>query len=148
VRPDAGKPAEIDASLSDTWLTAASKALATSGAEVALSLPKFKFTWGTTSLGAPLQALGMTDAFQNPPADFSGIEPKKELYISDVLQKAFVGVDEFGTEAAAATAVVLNSGSIPDPPKVFDVDRPFLFVLRDTVSGAVLFVGKVVDPTK
>lgn len=148
VLPDAGKLADVEAGLSSAWLAQTSQDLDKNGAEVEVSLPKFKFTWGTTSFSQPLQALGMTDAFTNPPADFSGIEPKKELFISDVLHKAFVGVDEFGTEAAAATAVVMNSGAIPDPPKVFDIDRPFLFLLRDTVSGAVLFVGKVVDPTK
>jgi serpin B len=148
VLPDAGKLADVEASLSSAWLAQTAKDLESHGAEVALGLPKFKFTWGTTSFTKPLEALGMTDAFQNPPADFSGMEPKKELYISDVLHKAFVGVDEYGTEAAAATAVVMNAGAVPDPPKAFDIDRPFLFLVRDTVSGAVLFVGKVVDPTK
>jgi serpin B len=148
VLPDAGKLADVEAGLSSAWLGQAAKDLASHAAEVELSLPKFKFTWGTTSLAPALKALGMTDAFANPPADFSGMEPKKELYISDVLQKAYVGVDEAGTEAAAATAVVMAGSSAPENLKTFDVDRPFLFVLRDTVSGAVLFVGKVLDPTK
>ena len=70
------------------------------------SLPKFKFDWGTTSLKPALESMGMKDAFVYPTADFSGMEPKRELYVGDVLQKAFVGVDESGAEAAAATAVV------------------------------------------
>lgn len=148
VLPDDGKLAEVEAGLSSAWLTKADGDLHGQVTDVGFALPKFKFTWGTSSLAEPLQKLGMTDAFANPPADFSGIEAKKQLYISDVFHKAFVGVDEYGTEAAAATAVVLNDGSVPPPPKPFVLDRPFLFVLRDTTSGAVLFVGKVLDPTK
>ena len=150
VLPDAGKLADVEGALSSAWLDGAAKELAASGTkqEVAVSLPKFKFTWGTKELGDALKALGMADAFQNPPADFSGIEASKELFISHVLQKAYVGVDEDGTEAAAATAVVMNDGAIPDPPKDFTIDRPVLFFVRDVGSGAVLFSGKVVDPTK
>ena len=116
----------------------------TDDVEVHLALPKFKFSWADSFVPA-LKALGMTDAFVFPIADFSGMEPKKELYISDVLHKAFVGIDEHGTEAAAATAVVMTAGAIPDP-KYVTVDRPFLFFIRDD-SGALLFVGQVTDPT-
>jgi serpin B len=150
VLPDDGKLADVEGKLSSAWLDATAKGLADpkAGGEVRIALPKFKFTWGTKELGDALQALGMKDAFTNPPADFSGMEPKKELYISHVLQKAFVGVDEYGTEAAAATAVVMSAGGMPEEPKDFTIDRPFLFFVRDTGSGAVLFSGKVVDPTK
>ena len=85
----------------------------TTSAEVALQLPKFRFTWGTESLKAPLVALGMTDAFDASLADFSGMEPSRELYIADVVHQAFVGVDENGTEAAAATAVIMETLSAP-----------------------------------
>jgi serpin B len=148
VLPDEGKLGDVEGKLSSAWLTATAAELGKASAEVAIGLPKFKFTWGSKELGDALKALGMTDAFSLPPADFSGIEPKKELYISHVIHKAFVGVDEYGTEAAAATAVVMDVGSAPGDPKAFELDRPFLFVLRDTGSGAVLFVGKVADPTK
>jgi serpin B len=150
VLPDTGKIADVEGALSSAWLDDASQALAASGTmhQVAVALPKFKFTWGTKELSDALKALGMTDAFANPPADFSGIEPKKDLYISHVLHKAYVGVDEDGTEAAAATAVVMRDGAAQDPPKDFTIDRPFLFFVRDLGSGAVLFSGKVVDPTR
>ena len=88
----------------------------------------------------------MADAFVYPTADFTGIESTRELYISDVFHQAFIAVDEHGTEAAAATAVVLTAGAIPDTPIPFTVDRPFIFFIRD-VTGLVLFVGQVGDPT-
>jgi serpin B len=150
VLPDAGKLASVEGALSSAWLDGTTKELAAAGAqhEVSIALPKFKFTWGTKELADALQALGMTDAFANPPADFSGIEASKQLYIGHVLHKAYVGVDEDGTEAAAATVVEMKDGAIADPPKDFTIDRPFLFFVRDLGSGAVLFGGKVVDPTK
>ncbi len=83
-------------------------------------------------------------------ADFSGltVEPRrKSLKISEVLHEAFVAVDEQGTEAAAATAVVMQrAGAMPQPPVPFVVDRPFLFAIHDVASGAPLFVGRLVDP--
>ena len=150
VLPDAGKLADVEQQLSGAWLAQTAKELASADAmaDVHVALPKFKFTWGTKELSDALRALGMTDAFTNPPADFSGMEPKKELFISHVMQKAYVGVDEYGTEAAAATAVTMSAGSAPGDVKDFTIDRPFLFFVRDTASGAVLFSGKVVDPTK
>jgi serpin B len=91
----------------------------------------------------------MNDAFDAGLADFSGIEPKRELYISDVIHKAFVQVAEKGTEAAAATAVIMNAGNAiidqPPQPKPFIVDRPFIFFVRDA-SGLILFVGEVSTP--
>ncbi len=141
--PEAGRFEEIRGGLAgDVWETM--RASMTDDVEVHLALPKFKFSWADSFVPA-LKALGMTDAFVFPIADFSGMEPKKELYISDVLHKAFVGIDEHGTEAAAATAVVMTAGAIPDP-KYVTVDRPFLFFIRDD-SGALLFVGQVTDPT-
>lgn len=110
-----------------------------------LSLPKWKFT-DDTSLAAPLKALGMPSAF-SASADFSGINGGKDLLIQEVLHKAFVGVDEAGTEAAAATAVIIGVTSIPEYVAV-KIDRPFLFLIRDNATGAVVFMGRVVDPTK
>ncbi len=148
VLPDAGKLADVEQGLSSSWLAKTAVDLAANPAEVSFGLPKFKFTWGTKELVDSLEALGMKDAFSLPPADFSGMEPKGELYVSHVMHQAFVGVDEYGTEAAAATAVVMDVGSAPGDVKDFILDRPFLFFVRDTTSGAVLFTGKVIDPTK
>ncbi len=113
---------------------------------VQVSLPKFDMTTGF-DLSNPLQALGMTDAFSDH-ADFSGIGPIP-LNIRSAVHKAFVGVSETGTEAAAATGIgiALAIGLSPSAPVVFNADHPFLFVIRDTQSGSVLFEGQVADPT-
>jgi serpin B len=109
-----------------------------------VSLPKFKLTVGSFSLRAGLEALGMKQAFTNA-ADFSGLAPG--VRIGEVLQKCFIAVDEDGTEAAAATAVIgAPTSANVDEPIPFIVDRPFLFFIRDS-SGAVLFSGQVVDPS-
>jgi serpin B len=143
VLPDAGKFSEIRDAVSRDWSEQAFKDLEIT--EVLLKLPKFDFTWGSAPLKEPLKALGMKDAFVPGVADFTGINPDGGLFISKVLHKAFIGVDEYGTEAAAATAVVIDYVSIPTPVS-FCVDRPFLFFIRDT-SGIVLFAGQVTDPS-
>jgi serine protease inhibitor len=125
-------------------------ALARSGAraKVQVSLPKFKFE-SQFHLGETLQAMGMKDAFKGRGvADFSGMTGTRDLHISKVVHKAFVAVDEEGTEAAAATAVVLEAESVqaPEPTMVFNADHPFLFVIRDNTTGAILFMGRVVNP--
>jgi serpin B len=107
-------------------------------------LPKFKFTSGSISLVAPLIALGMTAAFTGA-ADFSGIFGTRNISISDVIHKAFISVDEKGTEAAAATAVIFERTSNPTPS--FVANRPFLFVIRDRLTGVILFMGRILDPT-
>ncbi len=147
ILPTEGRFAEVRGALTSDWLGTATAQMKSFEGEVSVSLPKFRFTWGTQSLKAPLANLGMIDAFAYPAADFSGMEASKELYISNVFHKAFVGVDEDGTEAAAATAVVMNSGATPQVPKVVDVNRPFLFMIRDA-TGAILFLGQVSDPSK
>ena len=113
--------------------------------KVALSIPKFEFEH-ELNLAKALKALGMTDAFDMG-ADLSGINGKKDLYITGAFHKAFVKVNEAGTEAAAATAVVAGNLSAPSPVTV-KVDRPFIFLIRDHATGAVLFVGRVADPSK
>jgi len=114
--------------------------------EAILTIPKFKAT-SEFELGDALKKMGMPAAFSLPPADFSGMTGKKELFIGAVIHKAFVDVNETGTEAAAATAVVMMRGAAPRPPKnVFRADHPFLFFIRDTRSGAVLFMGRVTNP--
>jgi serpin B len=107
-------------------------------------LPKFKFTSGSISLVPAFKALGMTDAFTGA-ADFSGIFGAPDICISDIIHKAFISVDEKGTEAAAATAVIFieTSGFSPS----FIANRPFLFVIRDRLTGVILFMGRILDPT-
>jgi serpin B len=117
---------------------------ATTHHSVELYLPKFKFD-SPLGLKSILKELGMTDAFDDAAADFSGIDGKRDLVITDVLHKGFVGIDENGTEAAAATAVVIGPTSIPEQATMV-VDRPFVFFIKDNATGAILFVGRVVDP--
>ena len=113
--------------------------------EVDLRFPKFEFSYDI-SLVDPLKALGMTDPFTGA-ADFSGIDGTRDLFISGVRHKTWVSVDEAGTEAAAATAVIISLVYYPGPPVVLTVNRPFLFVIRDIPTGTILFVGRVVNPT-
>jgi serpin B len=114
--------------------------------QVALTMPKFEFE-SDFSLAKALTALGMADAFSGN-ADFSGMTGAQDLFISDVVHKAFVSVDEAGTEAAAATAVVMELlSAAPQEPVEVTVDRPFIFLIRDIETEAILFVGRVVDPS-
>jgi serpin B len=113
---------------------------------VILTLPGFSTT-SSFSLNDALIGLGMPDAFDPDQADFSGMDGARDLYISDVLHKAFVSVDEQGTEAAAATAVIMGVTSAPaDEPITFTVDRPFLYLIRDDLTGTILFLGRLVNP--
>jgi serpin B len=112
---------------------------------VQVSIPKFSMTWQASLKGA-LESMGIRRAFSNGDADFSGISESGRLFISDVVQKTYISVDEKGTEAAAATGVVMQPTAVPMPQAVFVADHPFLFVIRDRESGAVLFAGRVVDP--
>jgi serpin B len=111
---------------------------------VALSLPRFEFE-SQFNLKDALSALGMPNAFTGA-ADFSGMTGGRDLFISEVVHKAFVAVDEAGTEAAAATAVLMPAGARIQEPVEVTVDRPFVLLIRDIETGAILFVGRVVDP--
>jgi serpin B len=111
--------------------------------QLELTLPKFRFD-APLELKPILQQLGMVDAFTEA-ADFSRIDGARGLQLTDVVHKGFVGIDERGTEAAAATAVVGGPTSAP-PSATLVVDRPFVFFIRDRPTGAILFVGRVVDP--
>lgn len=111
---------------------------------VNLIMPKFTYDV-TLSLADALKTMGMADAF-DPNADFSGMDGTRNLAVTDVFHKAFVAVDEAGTEAAAATAVVIGLTSMPLSPVDMTVDRPFVFLIRDIQTGAVLFVGRVLNP--
>jgi len=113
--------------------------------EVVVYMPKFKMTT-KFELADYLKKMGMPDAFSLPGADFSGMTGDKNLFISNVIHKAFVAVDEEGTEAAAATAVTMKLTSAPAPPVVFRADHPFIFIIRDNRSGSTLFMGRVMNP--
>ncbi|MGD9116566.1 MAG: serpin family protein [Dehalococcoidia bacterium] len=113
--------------------------------KVALTMPQFEFE-SEFSLKEALAALGMPIAFDDSQADFSGMAGNQELYISDVIHKAFVSVDEEGTEAAAATAVIIAASAAPAEPVTVTIDRPFIFLIRDIESGAILFVGRTMNP--
>jgi len=114
--------------------------------DIEVHLPKFKMT-SEFSLSGILEKMGMPEAFSEK-ADFSGMTGKKDLHISDVIHKAFVEVNEEGTEAAAATAVIMKTFAMLAPPPVFRADHPFIFLIQDTKTESILFVGRVVDPTE
>lgn len=147
ILPDEGQFGAVEANLDAATLEAALRQLG--ARELILHLPKFTFEY-SASLTDPLKALGMTDAFDPALADFSGMldaAVPQPVVISDVLHKAFIGVDENGTEAAAATAVLMAGAAAPtEAPLEISVDRPFLFLIRDTQTGAILFMGRVMHP--
>jgi serpin B len=113
---------------------------------VDVRLPKFSFTTAL-DLTAVLPAMGMPDAFDGGKADFSEMTDAERLYIGAVLHKAFVAVDEAGTEAAAATVVMMRKGGAPGVPVEFRADHPFLFLIRHRPTGCILFLGRVDDPS-
>ena len=125
----------------DEWLLSLHKR------NVIVHLPRFKIT-SQFSLAQTLASMGMSDAFDANNADFSGMDGTRSLFISAVVHKAFVDVNEEGTEAAAATGVVVGVTSVPAPPPIFKADHPFIFFIRDNDSGSVLFFGRVADPTE
>ncbi len=142
-----GLEAQLDADTFASWIAPIEGAGDDEGLEKGqIGLPRFELRW-SDSLVPALTALGMTDAFDPLTADFS---PMAEggaadgLVVSDVVHEAWVRVDEQGTEAAAATAVIVNDVSAPIP---LVADHPFLLVLRDDLTGSVLFVVRVTDPT-
>jgi len=114
--------------------------------DVQVSLPKFRAE-SAFSLGKGLSTMGMPTAFTDQ-ANFSGIDPKHGLKISEVVHKAFVDVSEQGTEAAAATGIAIRyaAARMPEPAVVFRADHPFLFLIRDTRTGVVLFIGRLMNP--
>jgi serpin B len=144
VLPDSGTFAAFEASLDATKLDGIVDSL--TAQQVNLWLPRFRVETSADLVGL-LQALGMQEAF-TPAADFSGMDGTLNLYISEVQHKAFIDVAEKGTEAAAATAVVMSEkGAIPAGLQIF-ANRPFLYFLRDQPTGTILFMGRVADPSK
>lgn len=117
-----------------------------SSANVRLSMPRFEFT-KSIGLSGILSSLGMESAFGNG-ADFSGFTGNPDLFISKVLHKAFVKVDEEGTEAAAATAVIMNRITAVRPPPIeMNINRPFIFLIQDRTTNTIVFMGRVMDPS-
>ncbi|MBA7621050.1 hypothetical protein ES703_28407 [subsurface metagenome] len=113
--------------------------------QVTLAMPRFEFE-SDFSLRETLAAMGMPLAFSWA-ADFSGMTGNQDLFIADVVHKAFVSVDEAGTEAAAATAVVMPLSIPPEEPVEVTVNRPFIFLIHDIETGSILFIGRVVNPS-
>ena len=138
--PDKGTFDPFEKSLNAELVSQISKDMRRNRIE--LIMPSFEFE-AQFKLGAMLQKMGMSDAFNPQLADFSGMDGGKDLSISDAFHKAFVLVNENGTEAAAATGVVIGVTSLP--PRV-TIDRPFIFLIRDIATNTTLFVGRVMDP--
>jgi serpin B len=114
---------------------------------VDLSMPKFEYE-SSFGLKQALTTLGMKDAFIPEAADFSDMDGRRDLFMQDVLHKAFVAVDEAGTEAAAATAVIVGTTSVPPEPTEVKIDRPFIYLIRDIETGTILFVGRTLNPNQ
>src|SRR5262249_39610416 len=130
--------AQLESSLAPEKLESWTKMLATR--KVQVSIPKFKLT-DDVELSKPLSELGMPLAFQPGAADFSGITGTRDFNLSAVVHKAFVEVEEKGTEAAASTGVVaVTAAAIATPPPVFRADHPFFFLIRDLRTGSILFL--------
>jgi serpin B len=141
--PESGKFKQFEGSLDSVMLQRVVSGL--KSMQVDLTMPKFQFEQ-SMGLKKTLTDMGMRTAFTDA-ADFSGMDGKKDLRIQDVLHKAFVSVDEEGTEAAAATAVIVGTTSMPVEVAEMRMDRPFIFLIRDNATGAVIFMGRVVDPS-
>jgi len=144
--PEAGRFEEFENDLDAESAAAAINALAS--ATVHLTMPKFEYDCGF-SLKETLYRMGMSDAFIMGAADFSGMDGTLNLYIYEVVHKAFVSVDEQGTEAAAATAVIMAERGLPGAVEAieFKVDRPFIFLICDIPTGSILFIGRVMNPS-
>lgn len=144
VVPGQGQLAAVERGLDGAGLAVLLAELTPSA--VALSLPRWKFRTHA-GLGGHLGAHGMPTAFTDR-ADFTGMTDETEIYIKAVLHEAFIAVDEEGTEAAAATAMMLGTTmALPPPPLRITVDRPFLFVIHDVETAIPLFIGRVDDPS-
>jgi serpin B len=141
--PDEDRFEEFEAALDSELITDTLDNLTPT--QVELSLPKFKVE-STFSLNEALAALGMPDAFDADKADFSGMTGQPDLFISSVVHKAFVDVNEAGTEAAAATAVIMELKAMPSESVTLKINRPFIFAIIDRETGTILFMGRVLDP--
>lgn len=140
--PDRGRFLEIEQRLDAEMIRSTVQALG--NRTVYLVMPKFNYE-STFRLKDTLSAMGMPEAFTFQ-ADFSGMTGGKDLFIGNVYHKAFISVDEAGTEAAAASAVVMFEGGFTLPPMSVSIDRPFIYFIRDIETGAILFLGRVLNP--
>jgi len=141
ILPEEGSFEQFEAALDSQKLDEIIDSLHT--ASVTLTMPKFEYSSQFSGKEA-LEAMGMTDAFSMD-ADFSGMDGTYDLYIEDVVHKAFVSVDEAGTEAAAASAVVMNLKAVMEHAEV-NLDHSFIYLIRDIETGTILFIGSVVNP--
>lgn len=141
-----GSLSDLEDSLTAEWLTSFMPSLRST--KVRLTMPKFKYE-SQFNLNPILEKLGMTDAFDPDDADFSGMTGQRDLKIDLVVHKTFILVDESGTEAAAATGVAMgHTTSIrkEEEPIIVRIDSPFVYLIRDNKTGAILFMGRVTDP--
>ena len=143
VMPESGTLGDFEQSMDSSELAAIAGSL--SHQEVAVALPKFELNTTLDTLSEDLKEFGMTDMFIPGIADFSGITAI-DLFVQTVVHKAYIQVNEAGTEAAAATAIVGGITSVPPPPVPMTIDRPFLYFIRHIPTGNCLFMGRVVDP--
>jgi serpin B len=145
--PDEGTLESVQRQLGPADIGALIAAMTTR--DTRLSLPRFRIRPSGRSLRSPLEAIGIKTAFGSD-ADFSGISTEPGFALGDLVHSVFVDVDECGTEAAAATGLMMLGLDLNKPrrPIDFRVDRPFVFVLRDGPTGTILFMGRVVDPTE
>lgn len=147
ILPKPGKIGAVENNISIGTFSAIKKSL--NSESVNVSLPKFKFDT-VYNMNDSLSKMGMPTAFSEA-ADFSGMTGNRDLYISLVVHKAYVDVNEEGTEAAAATGVVMDKQSVmieTQQPKIFNADHPFIFAIVHNATGSILFLGKINDPTK
>jgi serpin B len=140
ILPETGRFTAIESSLTQETITAMINSISTS--TLTLSMPKFSFKWGK-SIKEVLMNLGMQQSF-SANADFTGITEAERLMIGDVIHKAIISVDEEGTEAAAATAIIMPPSA--PPPLTMTINRPFIFLIRESVTGTILFAGRVLEP--
>lgn len=141
--PDAGTFAEVEGAIAQGLVTEAVGAM--ESREVNLAMPRFDLET-KVDLKSVMKELGMRAAFEPSVADFSGMTDDVELFVSFIVHQANITVDEKGTEAAAATAVGAGATSSPAEPVILEIDRPFVYAVRDRPTGAVLFLGRVGDP--
>lgn len=141
--PDEGRFEEIESQLNNEMFDEMLSSLVQ--ADVTLRMPKFEYE-SSFMLSDALAGLGMPLAFDPDSSDFSGMTDQQALYIGNVIHKAFVAVDEKGTEAAAATAVIMEGASAIMPENMLVIDRPFMYFIRDAETGQILFIGRVANP--
>ena len=143
--PDEGKFEEFESTFDPDTLDEITNNMQPTS--VSFGLPKFTFS-RDFGLASQLAGLGMPDAFDPDKADFSGMTGGRDLFISNIVHKAFVAVDEKGTEAAAATAVIIAPTGMLMPDITLTIDRPFIFIIRDLGTGQILFIGRVLNPVQ